>query len=75
MSKKHLPFALNFNDDKKIVSITLLEEEGIFQLANLFKALLDEAGIANSYDVKPIIDKTKTEDYGNPDALPILEDK
>jgi len=48
------PFQLNFNNEKKIVSITLLEEEGIFELANLFKALLDEAGIANTITEKPI---------------------
>jgi hypothetical protein len=61
MSNK--PFALNFNNDKKIVTIELLEEDGIFQLANLFKALLDEAGIANNYIETPIEDaEQETED-------------
>jgi hypothetical protein len=54
------PFQLNFNNDKKVVSITLLEENGIFQLANLFKALLDEAGIANTYTETPIEDAEQT---------------
>jgi hypothetical protein len=57
------PFALNFNNNKKIVTIELLEEDGIFQLANLFKALLDEAGIANNYIETPIEDaEQETED-------------
>ena len=54
------PFQLNFNNDKKVVSITLLEENGIFQLANLFKALIDEAGIANTYTETPIEDAEQT---------------
>ena len=48
------PFQLHFNNEKKIVSITLLEEQGIFELANLFKELLDKAGIANTITEKPI---------------------
>lgn len=48
------PFQLNFNNDKKVVSVTLLEEEGIFQLAKLFKDLLDKAGIANTITETPI---------------------
>jgi len=75
MSKKQLPFALNFNNDKKIVSVTLPQEEAVFQLAEAFSKWLTEHNIENVVTEKPIIDTTKSEDYGNPDALPILEDK
>jgi hypothetical protein len=47
-------FQLNFNSPKKVVSITLDEEEGIFQLAYLFKKLLDDAGIENKLEEKEI---------------------
>jgi hypothetical protein len=47
-------FQLNFNSPKKVVSITLDHEEGIFQLAYLFKKLLDDAGIENKLDEKEI---------------------
>lgn len=75
MSKKQLPFALNFNNEKKIVSVTLPQEEAVFQLAEAFSKWLTENNIENVVTEKPIIDTTKTEDYGNPDALPVLEDK
>ena len=45
---------MNFNSPKKVVSITLDEEEGIFQLAYLFKKLLDDAGIANKLEEKEV---------------------
>jgi hypothetical protein len=47
-------FQLNFNSDKKVISITLDQEEGIFDLAYLFKKLLDDAGIANKLEEKEI---------------------
>jgi hypothetical protein len=50
-------FQLNFNSAKKVISITLDNEEGIFDLARLFKKLLDDAGIPNKLeekDVEPI---------------------
>jgi len=47
-------FQLNFNSDKKVVSITLDQEEGIFELAYLFKKILDDAGIANKLEEKEI---------------------
>jgi hypothetical protein len=47
-------FQLNFNSPKKVVSITLDEEEGIFQLAYLFKKLLDDAGIPNKLEEKDV---------------------
>jgi hypothetical protein len=47
-------FQLNFNSPKKVVSITLDEEEGIFQLAYLFKKLLDDAGIPNKVEEKEV---------------------
>jgi hypothetical protein len=47
-------FQLNFNSDKKVVSITLDQEEGIFELAYLFKKILDDACIANKLEEKEI---------------------
>jgi hypothetical protein len=47
-------FQLNFNSEKKVISITLDNEDGIFDLAHLFKKLLDDAGIANSLEEKDI---------------------
>jgi hypothetical protein len=47
-------FQLNFNSAKKVISITLDNEEGIFDLARLFKKLLDEAGIPNKLEEKDI---------------------
>jgi hypothetical protein len=47
-------FQLNFNSPKKVISITLDHEEGIFQLAYLFKKLLDDAGIENKLEEKDI---------------------
>ena len=41
-------FELNFNSPEKTVTITLEDPNGIFQLADLFKKLLDEAGIENT---------------------------
>jgi hypothetical protein len=75
MSKKNLPFALNFNNDKKIVSVTLPQEEAVFQLAEAFSKWLTENNIENEVTEKPINEPTKSEDYGNADALPVLEDK
>jgi len=49
-------FELNFNSPEKTVTISLEDQNGIFQLANLFKKLLDEAGIEN----------TLTEKYAEP---------
>jgi hypothetical protein len=75
MIKNYQPFALNFNNDKKIVSVTLPQEEAVFQLAAAFSKWLTENDIENVVTEQPIIDTTKSEDYGNPDALPVLEDK
>ena len=58
-------FQLNFNSPKKVVSITLDEEEGIFQLAYLFKKLLDEAGIANKLEEKEVEVVEATEENSN----------
>ena len=49
-------FELNFNSPEKTVTISLEDQNGIFQLAHLFKKLLDEAGIEN----------TLTEKYAEP---------
>jgi hypothetical protein len=47
-------FQLNFNSAKKVISITLDNEEGLFDLAYLFKKLLDDAGIPNKLEEKDI---------------------
>ena len=47
-------FQLNFYSPKKVVTITLDEEKGIFDLAHLFKKLLDDAGIPNNLEEKDI---------------------
>jgi hypothetical protein len=47
-------FQLNFNSEKKVISITLDNEDGIFDLAHLFKKLLDDAGIPNKLEEKDI---------------------
>jgi hypothetical protein len=47
-------FQLNFNSEKKVISITLDNEEGIFDLAYLFKKLLDDAGIPNKLEEKDV---------------------
>jgi hypothetical protein len=48
-------FQLNFNSAKKVISITLEDEEqGVFDLAYLFKKLLDDAGIPNKLDEKEV---------------------
>mgnify|MGYP006154707641 FL=1 len=45
-------FELNFNSPEKTVTISLENQNGIFQLADLFKKLLDEAGIKNTLTEK-----------------------
>ena len=47
-------FQLNFNSEKKVISVTLDNEDGIFDLAHLFKKLLDDAGIPNKLEEKDI---------------------
>jgi hypothetical protein len=41
-------FELHFKTTKKIVTITLTEQDAIFDLAILFKRLLDDAGIPST---------------------------
>jgi hypothetical protein len=53
-SKTMSNFQLSFNSPKKVISITLDHEEGIFDLAYLFKKLLDDAGIANKLEEKEV---------------------
>lgn len=38
-------FTLNFNSADKVETITFIKEDAIFDLANLFKKLLDQEGI------------------------------
>lgn len=52
-------FQLNFNSSKKIVTIELTEEDAIFDLANLFKKLLDDAGIPNTISEQIIEEPTQ----------------
>jgi hypothetical protein len=47
-------FQLNFNSEKKVISVTLDNEDGIFDLAYLFKKLLDDAGIPNKLEEKEV---------------------
>ena len=54
-------FQLNFNSSKKVVTIELTEEDAIFDLANLFKKLLDEAGIPNTISEQIIEEPTQLE--------------
>lgn len=61
MANKH--FVLNFNNDKKVVSVELKEAEGIFQVANAFSKWLTENGIENIVTEMPI------------DEIKILEDE
>jgi len=58
-------FQLNFNSDKKVISITLDQEEGIFDLAYLFKKILDDAGIANKLEEKDVEAVQATEEPSN----------
>jgi hypothetical protein len=52
---------LNFNSAKKVVTISLVEDDAIFDLANLFKKLLDDAGIENTISEKLIEEPTPVE--------------
>jgi hypothetical protein len=54
-------FQLNFNTEKKVVSITLDKEDGILDLAYLFKKILDDSGIANKLEEKDIETPEATE--------------
>jgi hypothetical protein len=54
-------FQLNFNTEKKVVSITLDKEDGVLDLAYLFKKILDDAGIANKLEEKDIETPEDTE--------------
>jgi hypothetical protein len=54
-------FQLNFNTEKKVVSITLDKEDGVLDLAYLFKKMLDDAGIANKLEEKDIETPEATE--------------
>jgi hypothetical protein len=54
-------FQLNFNTEKKVVSITLDKEDGVLDLAYLFKKILDDAGIENKLEEKNIENPEATE--------------
>jgi hypothetical protein len=59
-------FQLNFNTEKKVVSITLDKEDGVLDLAYLFKKILDEGGISNKLEEK---------DIQTPDATEVTNEK
>jgi hypothetical protein len=54
-------FQLNFNTEKKVVSITLDKEDGVLDLAYLFKKILDDAGIENKLEEKEVETPEATE--------------
>ena len=55
-------FQLNFKSESKLVTITLDQEEGIFDLALLFKKMLDDAGIASTLEQAQIEATEATEE-------------
>jgi hypothetical protein len=59
-------FQLNFNTEKKVVSITLDKEDGVLDLAYLFKKILDEGGIPN---------KLEENDIESPEATEVTNEK
>jgi hypothetical protein len=61
-SKTMSNFQLNFNSPKKVITITLDDEDGIFDLAYLFKKLLDDAGIPNKLEEKEVEPVEATEE-------------
>jgi hypothetical protein len=52
-------FELHFKTTKKIVTITLTEQDAIFELANLFQTLLIEAGISFSVSEMEVTNPSK----------------
>jgi hypothetical protein len=58
-------FQLNFHSPTKDISITLDHEEGIFDLAYLFKKMLDDAGIPNKLEEKEVEPIEATEEPSN----------
>lgn len=55
-------FQLNFNSSKKVVTIELTQEDAIFDLALLFKRMLDDAGIENTISEQVIEEPTQIND-------------
>jgi hypothetical protein len=60
MSNK--PFALNFHNDKKIVTVELLDQDGVFQLAAAFSKFLNENNIANKFIEQDILQPEQIQD-------------
>lgn len=61
----HQHFVLNFNNDKKVVSVSLKEAEGIFQVAEAFSKWLTENGIAHEVTELPITETEQDESTNN----------
>lgn len=61
MSQEQKAFALNFSNTKKVVTIELLSEDGVIQLAGLFEKLLTDYGIEYLVTEKQLTDEDKIE--------------
>jgi hypothetical protein len=68
-------FELHFRNSKKVVTITLTEEDSIFDLAILFKRLLDDAGIPNNIREEEISTPSKMMQVKEDDGTNPLEPK
>lgn len=61
----HNYFVLNFNNDKKVVSISLKTSDGIFQLAESFSKWLTENDIPHEVTELPITETEQDESTNN----------
>jgi hypothetical protein len=52
-------FELHFKTSKKVVTVTLTEQDAVFELANLFQTLLIEAGISFSVSEMEVTNPSK----------------
>jgi hypothetical protein len=68
-------FELHFRNSKKVVTITLTEEDSIFDLEILFKRLLDDAGIPNTIREEEISTPSKMMQVKEDDGTNPLEPK
>lgn len=55
-------FALNFSNDKKIVTVELLDQDGVFQLAAAFQKFLNENNIPNKLTEQDILQPEQIQD-------------
>jgi hypothetical protein len=52
-------FEIHFKTSKKVVTVTLTEQDAVFELANLFQTLLIEAGISFSVSEMEVTNPSK----------------